>query len=88
MRRFRVLVFSLILAVGVDAQPNGPQQKFSPEKFDMELHTFITEEAKLTPQEAAKFFPVYKEMQAKQRTLYKRQRSMERACPQDEAACL
>jgi hypothetical protein len=77
-----------MLAVGIYAQPNGQQQKFSPEKFDQELKEFITTEAKLTSQEAAKFFPVYKEMQAKQRGLFERQRSIGKANPQDETSCL
>ena len=74
--------------MGINAQPNGQQQKFSPEKFDQELQAFITTEAKLTTQEAAKFFPVYKEMQAKQRGLYERQRKLVWTNPQDEASCL
>ena len=88
MRRMCFLAFAIILTMGIHAQPNGQHQKFSPEKFDQELQAFITEEAKLTPQEAAKFFPVYKEMQSKQRVLFERQRNMGKTNPQDEASCL
>ena len=63
------------------------QQRFSPEQFDAELQQFIQQEAHLTPQESSKFFPVYKEMQRKQRQLYERQRKLGRNKPQDEAGC-
>lgn len=88
MRRLIVFSFALLLLMGISAQPNGQQQKFSPEKFDQELQAFITTEAKLTPQEAAKFFPVYKEMQSKQRALFERQRNLGKTSAQDEASCL
>ena len=57
-------------------------------KFEAELQDFITKEAKLTPQEAAKFFPVYKEMQEKQRELFDRQRELAKVKPTDEQGCL
>ena len=41
---------------GLSAQNH--HKKFSPEKFEQELKQFITQEAKLTQDEAAKFFPV------------------------------
>ena len=63
------------------------QQKFSPEKFQADLEQFITKEACLTTQEAAKFFPIYKEMQAKQRTVYERQRQLGFGKPADEKGC-
>lgn len=88
MKRLCFLALAAMLTLGIYAQAQGPQQKFSPEKFDQELQAFITNEAKLTPQEAAKFFPVYKEMQDKQRALYGRQRNMVGMNPQDEASCL
>ena len=69
-------------------QGNGQQMgKFSPEKFQADLEQFITKEACLTPQEAAAFFPVYKEMQRKQRSVYERQRRESRMKPADEKGC-
>ena len=59
---YRLISFMFTLTTGAQEQ-----QKFSPEKFDAELQEFITAQAKLTPQEATKFFPIYKEMQGKQR---------------------
>ena len=52
------LLFSLsvVLFLSVSAFADEPQ-KFSPEKFQAEMEQFITQEACLTPEEAAKFFP-------------------------------
>lgn len=85
MKKAMTILFLFILALAVKAQD---EKKFSPEKFDAELQLFIINEAKLTPQEAAKFFPVYKEMQSKQRSLYDRQRNLVTMTPNDEASCL
>jgi hypothetical protein len=79
------LIISLMFTLNIGAQN---QQKFSPEKFDAELHEFITSQAKLTPQEATKFFPIYKEMQGKQRAIYEKQRILGMQRPHDESSCL
>ena len=63
------------------------QQRFSPEKYQADLEQYITKEACLTPQEAAAFFPMFREMQKKQRALYNRMREDVRIKPTDEAAC-
>ena len=60
--------------------------KFSPEKFKADLQEFIVKEAKLTPQEAAKFLPLFGEMHDKQRAIYARQRELRKTRPTDEAA--
>jgi hypothetical protein len=88
MKRLQILFFAFAFALCLHAQgDNGPQQ-FSPDKFDAELREFITNEAKLTEHEAAKFFPIYKEMQAKQRVVYGRQGSLVMSKPEGEKACL
>ena len=83
------ILIALVLAVAAIPQDQKPQQppKFSPEKFQADLEQFITKEACLTPQEAAKFFPVYKEMQVKQRAVYDRQRQLGWGKPADEKGC-
>ena len=63
------------------------QMKFSPEKFQADLEQYITKKACLTPQEAAKFFPIYQEMQSKQRAVYERQRQLGWVKPADEKGC-
>jgi len=78
------------MALGIAAQGAQPQRqehKFSPEKFQAELEQYITKEAGLTVQEAAKFFPIYKEMQAKQRVVFDRQRQLGWSKPADEKGC-
>ena len=68
-------------------QQNGQQQRFSPEKYQADLEQYITKEACLTPQEAAAFFPLFREMQKKQRALYNKMRDDVRIKPADEDAC-
>ena len=74
MKRIIVILFCLSATLATFAQV-GPQ-KFSPEKFQAELQDYIVKEAKLTPQEAAKFLPLYSEMHQKQRAVYERQRQL------------
>ena len=66
----------------------GAQRRFDPDKFRAELHRFITVEAGLTRQEAARLFPVYDEMMAKQRPVFDRLRTLHNAKPaSDQEAC-
>ena len=69
-------------------QGQGQGQRFSPERFQAQLEEFITKEANLTAQEAAAFFPIYKEMAEKQRAVFMRQRNVARVKPADEQGCL
>ena len=86
MKKLCLLFVSFMLAMSVGAQDQ--QQRFSPEKFDAELQEYLTNEAKITPQEAAKFFPLYMEMQNKQRALFERQRKLLMTHPEEESECL
>lgn len=91
MKKHVLVAMALAMTLGMSAQnKNGDQQgneKFSPEKFDAALQAFITSEAHLSAQEAAKFFPVYKEMQQKQRAVFDRQRRLVKQKPDDEESC-
>ena len=78
---FAVLMF--VVALGASAEE---QQKFSPEKFQADLEQYITTEAGLTNEEAAKFFPLYREMQHKQRVVYNKMHELFKL-PHDEASC-
>lgn len=60
------------------------QGKFDPKKFTEGLHQYITTEAGLTQQEAARFFPIYEEMKSKQRVLFMQLRSIHRSKPSSE----
>ena len=79
-----ILILQLLMAVSVSAQ--GPQ-KFSPEKFDADMAKFVTEQAKLTQQEAEKFFPLFREMHQKQRAVYHKIRQATKQQPADDKAC-
>lgn len=87
MNKLPILFTALLIAVVSHAQQQGESLKFSPEKFRAEMEKFITTQAGLTPQEAARFFPILREMNAKQRTLYTRQRQLARIKPADEKGC-
>ena len=86
MKKLKSIVLLLFVLVAFNA-PAQEKRHFSPEKFDAELQQFIIQEAHLTTQESERFFPVYKEMQRKQRSLYDRQRRQGKNKPQDEAGC-
>lgn len=57
----------MFVQVTISAQK---RPKFNPQRFETELEQYITTEACLTPQEAAEFFPLYKEMREKQRSYF------------------
>ena len=72
--------------MGVVAQAQEAR-KFSPEKFQAEMEQFITKEAGLTAEEAAKFFPLYREMLQKQRAIFEKVRKEGFTKPVDDATC-
>ena len=67
MKKLLCLTLCLLSLTAVKADE---PQKFSPEKFQADMEQFITQEAKLTSDEATKFFPLLREMQQKQRAVY------------------
>lgn len=82
----QIILITLFLYTLVSARAEE-QQKFSPEKFQADLEQFITQEASLTADEATKFFPIYREMQSKQRAIYKQMKDLGNNKPTDEKAC-
>ncbi len=84
MKQIFPFFFALVFALNIHAQ----QFKFSPEKFESQLVSYITKEAHLSQQEASVFFPIYKEMREKQRQLFIQQRTLAKNKPQDEKGCL
>lgn len=88
MKRVITTITAIIFALVLQAQDNRNNDgKFSPEQFDAQLRSFITTEAHLTQQEATAFFPLYKEMQQKQRAIFDKQRQLGREKPKDEEGC-
>ena len=82
----KLLVFAVLMLMVVLGASAEEQQKFSPEKFQADLEHYITTEAGLTNEEAAKFFPLYREMQQKQRVVYNKMHELFKL-PHDEASC-
>ena len=82
MKRLTTILFCLMMVISVSAQEH---RKFSPEKFQADLEAYITREAHFDQQEAAKYFPLLREMQAKQRAIYARMYKKEK--PSGDAKC-
>ena len=82
MKKYTMILCGLLMALMVSAQD---QKKFSPEKFQADLEAYIAKEAHFTAQESAKYFPLLRELQAKQRAIYGRMRPT--AKPGDDAKC-
>lgn len=81
-----LLVAMLGMVVAVQGQ-NKKRPPFNPAKFEADLEQFITTHACLTPREAAKFFPVYRQMMKKQRMLFDEMRRFRHVNPYDNEAC-
>lgn len=77
----------MLLFVFIHATGQGKSPRFSPDKFKVEMEQFIAKEACLTPQEAARFFPVYDEMQKRQRVIFNQMRQIGKVKPTDEKGC-
>ena len=81
-----LLSLSIVMFLSVSAFADEPQ-KFSPEKFQADMEQFITQEACLTPEEAAKFFPLLREMHKKQRAIHSQIKKECKIKPVDEVEC-
>lgn len=66
MKKTLLIIICLLTAISSFAQ----KQRFDPEKFEAELERYIVIEAGLTPVEAARFFPVYREMRQRQLAIF------------------
>ena len=84
MKKYAVLMISLLAVVMAQAQE---QKKFSPEKFDADMEEYITQKAGLDQQEAAKLFPIFREMHKKQRTIYAQIGKLGKVKPNSDAGC-
>lgn len=71
-------------------QKDGPHkpQRFDPEKYQRDLEAYITKHAHLTEQEAQNFFPLFREMQQKLRTIYMNNKKYNRAAFTDNKVAL
>lgn len=90
MKKTILMLLFLAVSFGGYAQHDQRHQaerRFSPEQFEAEQQQFITKHACLTPQEAAAFFPIYREMQKKQRAIFNRMREQGKIKPADNKGC-
>lgn len=86
MKKILIVLVMLLSVSQIYAQ--GPGGKFNPKRFEAEMQQFITVEAGLTPMEAAKFFPLFKEMQEKQRLLFEQMNTYRHIDTSDDKASL
>jgi len=86
MKRVVTMVMAL-LVMTVGAWAEEKEKKFSPEKFQADLEQYITSEAALTSEEAARLFPVYREMGQKIRKMFQQQQQISKSKPQGDASC-
>lgn len=86
-RIYLLLAILMVSVASVCAQPKKPHGGFNPQKFEADLEQYITTNAGLTPQEAAKFFPVYRQMTKKMRSLFDEMRRYHHVNPKDVNAC-
>lgn len=64
----KLIIILLLALCGVSSSfAYHPQERISPEEFRAKQQTFIAEKANLTKDEAAKFFPLYYELQDKKK---------------------
>ncbi|MGI6231284.1 MAG: hypothetical protein ACOYJF_00325 [Prevotella sp.] len=81
-----VLLAVFLLQSSMALGQNRPP--FNPEKFEADMERFITKEAGLSSREAARFFPMFREMQNKQRALFKKMRGFRHVDTNDDMACM
>ncbi|MGN1255083.1 MAG: hypothetical protein ACI4T9_10930 [Prevotella sp.] len=75
MRRILSILCFVLFSMTFCATAWGQRpKKFNPQQFEKELHQFIVTDAGLTPGEASAFFPLFDEMQRKQRMLFDKMR--------------
>jgi len=63
------LVALMMMSLAVAAQPGGPRGEMMQERMESQRVAFITQKLQLTPDEAAKFWPIYNEYRDKQQQL-------------------
>lgn len=84
----KVLLLAIIMMGVTSASAQDKKRPpFNPAKFEAELEQYITTQAGLTPTEAAKFFPLYRQMMRKQRMLFDEMRRIHFVNPKDDKAC-
>ena len=86
-RCLMVMLLFLTLVATATAGGRGKRPPFNPAKFQADLEQFITSHAGLSPKEASKFFPIYRQMMKKQHMLFDEMRRFRHINPKDNEAC-
>ena len=69
MKKIIILLVMVLGSLSLLHAADGCDQRLSPEEFRAKQQAFITEKAALTKEEAAKFFPMYFELQNQKKQL-------------------
>lgn len=88
MKQILLIIIMVFSALNMSAEQED--RKFNPQQFRRDQEGFIIKDAKLSPQEATAFFPLFRELQDKQRALFGQQMKLarQRPCNDKEAARL
>ena len=85
--RKRMAVCCLMAFMVMTVWAQGPGRAFNPDKFQADLEQFIVQHAGLTSAQSAKFLPLYREMQTKQRQLFNEMRQLRKVDRNNDKAC-
>jgi len=77
----------LLLCVGIASANAQKHKKFSPAEFEAELEQFIVTDACLSPEDASRFFPLYREMRKKQMAFFGADRRYRHIDTSDDRVC-
>lgn len=84
MKNILYIIIFLLCATNTNAQT---QKKFDPARFEAELEQFITTDACLSPDEASRFFPLYREMRKRQKAYFGQDRRYQHIDITDDKLC-
>ena len=88
MNRLKTLFIIIIATLSVlEAGAQRRKGHFDAQKFQAQMEAFITHEAALSPMEASRFFPLFKEMQDKQRALFHQKKQYRYIDVEDNERC-
>ena len=83
----RAILLVLVVLVGCTAVMAQGKEGFDPKRFQADMEAFIIKNARLSPKQAEKFFPLFREMQGKQRALFGEMRQNQNVDLNDADAC-
>ena len=87
LKRTVLVTMLLVFGLSTATAQHKKRPHFDPKRFEAELEQFITTNAALTPGEASKFFPMYRQMGKKMRMLFDEMRRFRHINPKDNEAC-